>query len=90
MYPRTSATEAFGSNPNVLSLSCPRATTWSLACPRSTLATCIAEGFSLFSEADVWIPQNFNPAQVQASTRFQTVVARMRSGISLEQAHRKH
>ena len=31
-----------GSSPNVLSRSCPRATTCSLAWPRSTLATCVA------------------------------------------------
>ena len=42
MYPRSSATDASGSRPNVLSLSCARETTCSLVCPRRTLATCVA------------------------------------------------
>ncbi len=42
IYPRTSASDASASNPNVLNLSCPRATIGSAVWPRSTLATCVA------------------------------------------------
>jgi putative ABC transport system permease protein len=42
--------------------------------------------FSVLDEVDVWIPQTFNAAQLQGSTRFLTAIARLRPAVSLEQA----
>jgi putative ABC transport system permease protein len=52
----------------------------------TTIVGVMPAGFTLFDEADIWIPQTFNPAQLQGSTRFIMVVARLKAGVSLEQA----
>jgi putative ABC transport system permease protein len=54
---------------------------------RTTTVGVMPPGFSLFDDqADVWIPQTFNPAQLLGSVRFLIAVARLRPGVSLEQA----
>jgi len=52
----------------------------------TTIVGIMPPGFTLIDEADIWIPQTFNPAQLQGSTRFIRVVARLKAGVSLEQA----
>jgi putative ABC transport system permease protein len=42
--------------------------------------------FRLFADGDVWIPQTFNPAQLEGSTRVLTAVARLRRDVSIQQA----
>ena len=53
---------------------------------RTTIIGVMPPGFSLFDEVDVWIPQRFGPAQLLGSVRFLVAVARLRPGVSLEQA----
>ena len=52
----------------------------------TTIIGVMPAGFALFNEADIWIPQTFNPAQLQGSTRFTMVMGRLKPGVSLEQA----
>jgi putative ABC transport system permease protein len=52
----------------------------------TTIVGVMPETFSLFDEADFWIPQTFNPAQLSGSTRFIMVVARLKAGTSIAQA----
>jgi putative ABC transport system permease protein len=52
----------------------------------TTIIGVMPPGFTLFNDADIWIPQTFNAAQLQGSTRFTMVVARLKPGVSLDQA----
>lgn len=51
-----------------------------------TIIGVMPAGFRWFVDSDVWIPQTFNPAQLDGSTRFLTAVARLRPDVSIEQA----
>ncbi len=70
----------FGGNPNVINSNVI------VDNVDTTIIGVIPAGFTLFDDADIWIPQTFFPAQVQGSTRFTMVVARLKPGVSLDQA----
>ncbi len=70
----------FGGNPNVINSNVI------VDNVDTTIIGVMPAGFTLFDDADIWIPQTFNPAQVQGSTRFTMGVARLKPGVSLDQA----
>ena len=70
----------FGGSPNVVN------TTVNVDNVATTIIGVMPAGFTLFADADIWIPETFNPAQLQGSTRFTMVVARLKSGVSVDQA----
>ncbi len=70
----------FGGDPNVVNR------TALLDNVEMTIVGVMPDGFELFNEVDVWLPQTFNPAQLQGSTRFMMVVARLKPAVSVEQA----
>jgi putative ABC transport system permease protein len=70
----------FGGNPDVVN------STVLVDNVATTIIGVMPADFTLFDGADIWIPETFNPAQLQGSTRLLMVVARLKPGVSVEQA----